>query len=467
MTLGAAVVPQHGWPFHLWTTVEYRLTGNGVTTALVQTWQAHQSGSRIVALKTAGATRASRVVDALAGVKMYWRGPFDPLLTAERYRGQLGEAKRYVEAWAKYAEELAKWTEEQKKKRAEQAAADVVKAAEPKKEDAPAEVTKEKKADPVTGKWTVTVSGGPMPEAMTGSMNLKLDGDKVSGTFAALFGDEDDPRNLSGSLTGKSLKLEIDVDIPVGKPTIETELDADDHMVGKLKLGDRFAFDFSAVRTDKSFVEVVTVTKGKKKSADGRPTAPDSKPELEPFRRVFAGEIPILLECDSAVGIKQALKVFAEFKVEVVLLGADELHRLPLAEWKGVVKGIVVPEVIEVARTVAAAGGASATRERWVPAAEWSAQGVPVAFQSNGITTARGLGLNAAYAVRLGMDPRAALRALTIDPARLFKIDDAVGSLEPGKHGDVLVFSGDPFEFSSRLQRVFVAGEEIALEMKP
>ena len=31
VTLGAAVVPQHGWPFHLWTTVEYRLTGNGVT----------------------------------------------------------------------------------------------------------------------------------------------------------------------------------------------------------------------------------------------------------------------------------------------------------------------------------------------------------------------------------------------------------------------------------------------------
>ncbi|MBL8843213.1 MAG: amidohydrolase family protein [Planctomycetes bacterium] len=467
---------------------------HGVTTALVQTWQAHQAGSRIVALKTAGTTRAARVVDGLAGVKMFWRGPFDPLLTAERYRGQLGEAKRYSDAWIKHAEELAKWNEEQKKKSAEQAAAEAAKAAEPKKDEAPAEVSKEKKADPVTGKWTVTVSGGPMPEPMSGSMNLKLDGDKVSGTFAALFGDEDDPRNVAGSLSGKTLTLEIDVDIPIGKPTIETELDADDHMVGKLKLGDRFAFDFSAVRTDKTFVEVVTVSKGKKKSADGRPAAPDLKPELEPFRRVFAGEIPILLECDSAVGIKHALKVFAEFKVEVVLLGADELHRLPLADWKGIVKGIVVPEVIEVPRTVAIVGEApapaggdgprrprpqgdaapaarpvesSASRERWVPAAEWSALGIPVAFQSNGITTARGLALNAAYAVRLGMDPRAALRALTIDPARMFHIEDAVGSLEPGKHGDVLVFSGDPFEFSSRLQKVFVAGEEIALEMKP
>ena len=31
VTLGAAVTPQHGYPFHLWTTVEYRLTGNGIT----------------------------------------------------------------------------------------------------------------------------------------------------------------------------------------------------------------------------------------------------------------------------------------------------------------------------------------------------------------------------------------------------------------------------------------------------
>jgi len=69
--------------------------------------------------------------------------------------------------------------------------------------------------------------------------------------------------------------------------------------------------------------------------------------------------------------------------------------------------------------------------------------------------------------VRLGMDPRAALRALTIDPARLFHIDDQVGSLEPGKEGDVLVFSGDPFELSTRLMRVFVDGEELELETKP
>jgi imidazolonepropionase-like amidohydrolase len=49
----------------------------------------------------------------------------------------------------------------------------------------------------------------------------------------------------------------------------------------------------------------------------------------------------------------------------------------------------------------------------------------------------------------------------------MFHVDDQVGELEVGRQGDVLVFSGDPFELSTRLLRVFVAGEEQKLETKP
>jgi imidazolonepropionase-like amidohydrolase len=432
----------------------------GVTTALVQTWQAHQNGSRVVALKTAGATRSARVVDSLAAVKWYWRGPFDPIVTADRLRGALTEGKRYSDAWIKYREDLAKWTAEQKAKGP--APVEPQKPAEEAKE--PGEAEKQKKADPITGKWDVTVSGGPMPEPQTGTMRLKLDGEKVTGQFGALFGDDENPRDLSGSFVGKTLKLEVDVEIPIGKPVIDAELDADDHLAGKLRLGDRFAFDFAAQRTDKAFTEVVTVKKAKKeKGADGKPAAPDLKPELEPWRRVFAGELPVLLECDTAIGIRHALKALAEAKVEVVLLGATELLALPRDEWKGVVRGVVVAEQVDGVRLA----DDGLTRQRYVPAIEFAAQGLPIAFQSHGITSGRGLALNAAFAVRQGMDPGAALRALTIDAARLFHVDDQVGSLEPGKQGDVLAFSGDPFELSSRLLKVFVAGEEIALETKP
>ena len=431
----------------------------GVTTALVQPWQAHQSGSRVMAVKTAGATRAARIIDPLAAVKHYWRGPFDPITTADRFRGELRRAKEYVDKWNKYLDDLKKWQEEQKKKTPEMIAAEKAKAAaDAKKETEKPEVTQEKKVDPITGKWEVSISGGPLPTPQTGVMHLKLENSMVRGTLGALFGNEEQPTPVSGRFTDKHLHLDIEIDIQVGKPTIEADLDADDHLTGKLQIGAAFSLDFSAKRTEKSFTEVVSVSKAKrKKGADGRPLPPDVVPELEPYRAVFGGKAPLLLECDAAISLRHALRIFSEFKLEVVVMGGDELTRLPMDEWRPIVKGVVLPEAIEVARG----------RATVVPGAELSALGVPVGFQSNGGNAARGLALNAAYAVRRGMDPRAALRALTSDPAKFFHIDDQVGALETGRQGDVLVFSGDPFELSTRLLRVFVAGEEQKLETKP
>ena len=51
-----------------------------------------------------------------------------------------------------------------------------------------------------------------------------------------------------------------------------------------------------------------------------------------------------------------------------------------------------------------------------------------------------------------------ALKAMTIHAARMFKIDDRVGSLERGKDADFVVFSGSPFEMTSRVQLVVVNG---------
>ena len=431
----------------------------GVTTALVQPWQAHQSGSRVMAVKTAGATRAARIVDPLAAVKHYWRGPFDPITTADRFRGELRRAKEYVDKWNKYLDDLKKWQEEQKKKTPEMIAAERAKAAaDAKKESEKPEVTQEKKVDPITGKWEVSISGGPLPTPQTGVMHLKLENSMVRGTLGALFGNEEQPTPVSGRFTDKHLHLDIEIDIQVGKPIIEADLDADDHLTGKLQIGAAFSLDFSAKRTEKSFTEVVSVSKAKKKKgADGRPLPPDVVPELEPYRAVFGGKAPLLLECDAAISLRHALRIFSEFKLEVVVMGGDELTRLPLDEWRPIVKGVVLPEAIEVARG----------RATVVPGAEFSALGVPVGFQSNGGNAARGLALNTAYAMQHSMDPHAALRALTSDPAKFFHIDDQVGALETGRQGDVLVFSGDPFELSTRLLRVFVAGEEQKLETKP
>lgn len=67
----------------------------------------------------------------------------------------------------------------------------------------------------------------------------------------------------------------------------------------------------------------------------------------------------------------------------------------------------------------------------------------------------------AIVAVKEGLDPEVALRAITINPAKAMGIDDRVGSLEVGKDGDVVLWDGDPLEIMHRAQRVFIDGREV------
>ena len=64
--------------------------------------------------------------------------------------------------------------------------------------------------------------------------------------------------------------------------------------------------------------------------------------------------------------------------------------------------------------------------------------------------------------VRQGMPPDEALAALTLNGARIFHIDDRVGSLEAGKDADIAILGGeDPLAYESLVMRVFVDGVEV------
>ncbi|MDT7727276.1 MAG: hypothetical protein QOI21_3852 [Actinomycetota bacterium] len=67
----------------------------------------------------------------------------------------------------------------------------------------------------------------------------------------------------------------------------------------------------------------------------------------------------------------------------------------------------------------------------------------------------------AALAVKDGLDPDVALRALTVNPAAMLDLDDKVGSLKPGLDADVVIWSGDPLDVMNRAMRVFVRGKDV------
>ena len=72
----------------------------------------------------------------------------------------------------------------------------------------------------------------------------------------------------------------------------------------------------------------------------------------------------------------------------------------------------------------------------------------------------RNIKQEAGNAVSYGMTWDDALRAVTLTPAEVFGASDRVGALKPGLEGNVVVWSGDPFEFTTRAEHVFVRGRE-------
>jgi imidazolonepropionase-like amidohydrolase len=97
-------------------------------------------------------------------------------------------------------------------------------------------------------------------------------------------------------------------------------------------------------------------------------------------------------------------------------------------------------------------------------AALLSEAGVPVVISTFDTHNVRKLRQMAGNAIRAGLSREAALRAVTLHPARAFGLDDQYGTLEAGKVGNAVVWSGDPFELSSRVETVVVQGTVVSLE---
>jgi imidazolonepropionase-like amidohydrolase len=181
------------------------------------------------------------------------------------------------------------------------------------------------------------------------------------------------------------------------------------------------------------------------------PKAPD-KPQtveaMQPYRALFAGRIPALVEAKREDAIRLAVTICRdEFKLRTILVGADDAHRVVDLLAPKQVSVITGPELV---RTVERA-------EVNLPLA-LSVRGVPVGFQSQATTGSRHLPLAVSYAVRHGLGADDALQSLTAGAAKLLGLEN-VGTLAVGKDADLVVLSGPPFELSTRVLAVMIDGE--------
>src|SRR6202012_1643040 len=88
-------------------------------------------------------------------------------------------------------------------------------------------------------------------------------------------------------------------------------------------------------------------------------------------------------------------------------------------------------------------------------------RGVNVSFNSDSSDLARRLYLEAAKAVKFGGTPEAeALKVVTINPAKQLRVDNRVGSLEPGKDGDFVIWSKAPLDSFTVCQQTWIEGKK-------
>jgi imidazolonepropionase-like amidohydrolase len=175
--------------------------------------------------------------------------------------------------------------------------------------------------------------------------------------------------------------------------------------------------------------------------------------DLEALQPVLKGEVPLAVQANRASDLLAAMRLADDFKLRLVLMGAAEGWMVAdeIAKRK-------VPVVLKPLTNLPAFDSLGATLEN---AARLAEAGVTIAISTFDTHNARNLRQEVGNAIAYGLAPEAALAAVTRTPATLWGVADRVGSLEPGKDADLVVWSGDPFELLTSAEHVFIRGQEM------
>jgi imidazolonepropionase-like amidohydrolase len=180
-----------------------------------------------------------------------------------------------------------------------------------------------------------------------------------------------------------------------------------------------------------------------------------SAEDLEALLPVLKGKLPLFVIANRRSDIETALRIAQEFNLRMVIWGGAEGWRVApeLARAK-------VPVLLEPLTDVPRFDALNARLDN--ATLLWKA-GVKVGVAQQDAALFRDLRQAAGNEVRNGMSWDDALRSITLSTAEAAGVGDRYGSLEVGKVANVVVWTGDPLEFSSRVDHLFIRGREIPL----
>jgi imidazolonepropionase-like amidohydrolase len=196
--------------------------------------------------------------------------------------------------------------------------------------------------------------------------------------------------------------------------------------------------------------------------AKSRAGAADAAPvnlALEAMAPVMRGEMPAIFDVETADQIRGVLALADSFHLKVILRGA--IYGWQMAD---TLAARHVPVI--VGPTTETPGPGDPYDMIYANPGVLARAGVSIAFRTNSASDSRNLPYDAALATAYGLDPDEALRALTINAARMFGVADRIGSIETGKVADLIVTTGDPLDVRTTTRYLFIRGELIPFNDK-
>ncbi len=195
----------------------------------------------------------------------------------------------------------------------------------------------------------------------------------------------------------------------------------------------------------------------RKQAANGDITKmPAYNQKLEALLPVLAREIPLKAHAHQANDIFTALRIAREFNLRLTLEHVTEGHLIvdELAGEKDV--------PMAVGPSLTFASKFELQNKSWSTPAVLTAAGCHVSIiTDSSVIPQQYLPLCAGMAIKAGMDPFDALKAITLNPAEHIGVADRVGSLEVGKDADLVITAGSPFEVLTEVKAVFIDGARI------
>ncbi len=180
--------------------------------------------------------------------------------------------------------------------------------------------------------------------------------------------------------------------------------------------------------------------------------------DLEALQGVISGDIPILADIERASDIEALIELTDAYGLKAIIKGGSEAWMLADRLAAANISVILAPMLnlpVSFDAINARRGAANILVNAGVT--------VTLADIRDQTHNARNITQSAGNAVADGLDWDAALRAITLAPAEIYGVADSVGSIEPGKAADLVIWPADPLELTTYAEAVFINGVSIPM----